>query len=444
LGFFVGKGLNKYGGISIFMYINEIKSSMVGKEVELNGWIHDLRDLAKIKFLLLRDSTGIIQCAIKKENKNFDGFPNLSFESVIKVKGEVNEASVKSEDVTVKNFEILIRSVEVINKADPLPIPVVERDINTGLSKRLDNRSLDIRKEKVKAIFKIQSCVINGFREYFYKNDFVEIQPPCIIGTSTEGGTDLFEAKYFEKKAYLAQSPQLYKQLCAISWEKVFSTSPVWRAEKHNTVKHLNEIRQMDIEVAFADQFAVMKYQEEVMKYMIKKVIKECKKEIEILGLNLKVPKSKYLSYKEAIQLLKDRGLNIEYGQDLETEAEKKLCEIFKDSLVFVHSWPTSIKPFYIWPLNKDTSGGFDMIYGGIELSSGGQRVHVPTVLIENLREKGLNPEDFKWYIDSFRYGAPMHAGWSIGLERITMVLCGLDNIREACLFPRDRDRLTP
>lgn len=424
------------------MYVKEIKKST--GNVKLNGWIHDIRDLAKIKFILLRDSTGIIQCAIKKDNKIFNEFSKLSFESVIEIEGKVKKANVKSPEVSVKGYEIEVSSLKLLNRADPLPIPVLGKGIKTGLSKRLDHRSLDIRKEKIKAIFEIQSCLINAFREYFYKLGFIEIQPPGIIGTSTEGGTELFEAKYFEKNAYLAQSPQLYKQLCAISWEKVFSTSAIWRAEKHNTVKHLNEVRQMDIEVGFADQFTVMKYQEEVMKFMIKRVMKECKEQINLLGLKLKIPKAKYLSYKETIQLLRSKGIMIEYGDDLETEAEKKLCEVYKDTLVFIHSWPNSLKPFYIWPLDNETSGGFDMVYGGIEISSGGQRVHIPGVLIENLRSRKLDPEKFKWYIDAFRYGAPEHGGWSIGLERLTMVICGLDNIREACLFPRDRDRLAP
>ncbi|MCD4760186.1 aspartate--tRNA(Asn) ligase [archaeon] len=424
------------------MYVNEIKES--SDKIKIQGWVHDLRDLANIKFILLRDSTGVIQCAIKEDSKAFHNFGQVSFESVIEIEGEVTEAKVKSPEVSVKSCEIQVSNLRILNKAEPLPIPVLDKRINTGLSKRLDNRSLDIRKEKVKAIFQIQNVLMHAFREYFYKKEFIEIQPPGIIGTSTEGGTELFEAKYFEKNAYLAQSPQLYKQLCAISWERVVSTSPVWRAEKHNTTRHLNEARQMDIEVAFVDQFKVMKYLEDVMKYMIKQVMKDCKKQIDLLNLKLKIPKAKYLSYKETVQLLKSKGVPIEYGDDLEPEVEKKLCELYKDSLVFVHSWPNSLKPFYIWPLDKDTSAGFDMLYGGLELSSGGQRVHVPTVLIENLRSKGLDPENFSWYIDGFRYGAPVHAGWSIGLERLTMVVCELENIREACIFPRDRDRLTP
>jgi len=423
---------------------DELKKNLVNKQITLQGWIHEIRDLSNIKFILLRDSTGIIQCIVKKQSKSWKNFKDLSSETVIKIKGKLKKAKIKSPEATIKNFEIEITDLELINKAEKLPITILEKDITTQLSKRLDYRSLDIRKAKIKAIFKIQSTIINAFREFFYKDNFIEIQPPLIIGTSTEGGTELFKAKYFEKDAYLAQSPQLYKQLAAISWEKVFSTSPVFRAEKHNTTRHLNEARQLDIEIAFTDQFSIMKYLEEVMKHIAKKVLTECKQEVTLLKLNLKIPKAKYLSYKETIILLNKKGIKIKYGDDLEPEAEKKLSEVFKDTIVFIHSWPNALKPFYIWPINKEISAGFDAIYGGVEISSGGQRVHIPEILIKNLKAKKLNPKDFKWYIDAFRYGAPNHSGWSIGLERITMTMCNLNNIREACLFPRDRDRLTP
>ena len=428
----------------MYTYIHELNKSLKGKTVEIRGWVHELRDLARVKFILLRDATGIIQCTIQNDNPYFKGFHKINLESVVELKGKFKNAIVKSPEVTLKNYEIEIENFKILNKAEKLPIQVVERDISTGLSKRLDYRSIDIRKKEIRAIFKIQSCLINAFREFFYKNGFIEIQPPGIIGTSTEGGTNLFNVKYFERDAYLAQSPQLYKQLCAIGWEKVFSTSTVWRAEKHNTIRHLNEARQLDIEMAFADKFEVMKWQEKVMKYMIKKVLEDCKEEVKILGLKLVEPEVKYLSYKEAIEVLNRKGRKIKFGDDLEPDDEKELSRIYKDALIFVHSWPNKIKPFYIWPINKDISGGCDSIYGGMELSSGGQRIHIPDILIKNIKEKGLNPDNFKWYIDSFRWGSPQHSGWSIGLERLTMAICNLDNIREACIFPRDRDRLTP
>ena len=202
----------------------------------------------------------------------------------------------------------------------------------------------------------------------------------------------------------------------------------------------------MDIEVAFANDLEVMKYLEEVVRYITRKVLENNKHELEILKVKLKVPESKYLKYKEAIELMNKHGIKMKDGDDFEPEAERKLCELFPNCIVFTYEWPSSIKPFYIWPKDekKGISGGFDALFGGIEISSGGQRVHVPDILIKQLKIKGLKPENFKWYIDAFRYGAPMHAGWSIGLERMTQTLLGLDNIREATLFPRDRRRLTP
>ena len=417
-------------------YVSDIKS---GESVLLKGWVHDVRVLSKMAFLLLRDSSGLIQCVIKDKKIPVD----LSLESVVEVKGKVKKAKVNAE-LARHEVEVDVSGLKVLNKAEKLPIQINEKTVTTELPTRLDYRSLDIRKPKVRAIFKIQSTITNSFREFFHKKGFIEIQPPGIIATSTEGGTDLFEIKYFERKAFLAQSPQLYKQLAAISMEKVFSTNTIWRAEKHDTSRHINEIRQMDIEVAFADDMEVMKYLEGVVKYVVEKIIKECKKELDLLGLKLKIPKTKYMTYAQAIKLLNKNGFKLKSGDDLEPEAERKLSELFKDTIIFTHDWPSEIKPFYIWPKAKGVSGGFDATYGGIEISSGGQRVHIPDILIKQLKSKELNPGDFKWYIDAFRFGAPMHSGWSIGLERLTQAILSLDNIREGTLFPRDRKRLTP
>ena len=420
-------------------YVSEVKE---GQSVLLKGWVYEIRDLAKLKFLLLRDSSGMIQCIVKNKSvmKNIS---ELTLESVVEIKGKVKMANVKAEHAR-KDVELEVSDLKILNKAEKLPIQVNEKAVTSSLPSRLDSRSLDIRKPRIKAIFKIQSTIINGFRGFFYEKDFIEIQPPGIIACSTEGGTDLFEVNYFGKKAYLAQSPQLYKQFAAISLEKVFSTNTIWRAEKHDTSRHINEIRQMDIEVAFVDDKKVMDYLAEVVKHIVEKVIKDCKSEIDLLGLKLKVPKVKYLTYKEAIGVLNKNGFKMKVGDDFEPEAERKLCEIFKDTIVFTYEWPVKIKPFYIWPKDKISSGGFDAVYGGLEISSGGQRVHVPDVLIKQLKSKKLKPNDFKWYVDSFRYGAPMHSGWSIGLERLTQAILNVDNIREVTLFPRDRKRLTP
>jgi len=419
-------------------YIRDLKAD---KEVLLKGWVYEIRILAKLGFILLRDRTGMVQCVVKGDLLN--KIKDLSLESVVEIKGKTKKAKVKA-DLTREDIELEVSGIKILNKAEKLPIHVNEKTINTEISKRLDNRSLDVRKPEVAARFRIQSTIINGFREFFYNEEFMEIQPPAIIATSTEGGTDLFKIKYFEKDAYLAQSPQLYKQLMAISLEKVFSTSTIWRAEKHDTSRHINEIRQMDIEVGFCDDLGVMKYLERSVQFIVKKILKDCKKELDLLKLKLKVPEAKYLKYIEAIKILNKNGFKMKDGDDFEPEAERKLCELFPDTIVFTYEWPVSIKPFYIWPKDKKTSGGFDALYGGLEISSGGQRVHIPDILIEQLKSKNLNPIDFKWYIDAFRYGAPMHSGWSIGLERLSMAILKVDNIREVTLFPRDRKRLTP
>jgi nondiscriminating aspartyl-tRNA synthetase len=418
-----------------------VKDIKAGKEVLLKGWIYEIRILAKLSFILLRDKTGIVQCVI--QGNLLGKLSDLSLESAVEIKGKTKSANVKAE-YTRKDVEVDVESLEIISKAEKLPIHVNEKTTTTEFSTRLDNRFLDIRKPKIQAIFEIQTAIANSFREYFYNKGYIEIQPPCIISAASEGGTELFEVKYFEQKAYLAQSPQLYKQILACSLEKTFTITPVWRAEKHNTTRHINEIRQMDIECAFMNQMQIMKELEEVVKFIIKQVLEKCKIELEILGIkNLKIPKGVYLSYEDAIKKVKGK-----FGEDFTPEQERELCNLYPGDLVFTHSWPSSIKPFYIMTKDekKDAklSEGFDALYGGLEISSGGQRIHIPELLIERLKNKGLNPKNFESYINSFRYGAPPHSGWSIGLERITQIVCGLDNVKEATMFPRDRTRLTP
>lgn len=421
-------------------YISGIIEGKKEAKVLVKGWVHDTRDLGKIRFLLLRDISGIMQVTAVKsdvDKKLFDLMAQAR-ESVISVEGKTQLSKQAPGGI-----EIIPEKIEILAEAESLPIDTSDFS-KTELPKRLDYRFLDFHRKRTQAIFKIQSEIANSFREHFYKKGFIEMQPPCIISAASEGGTELFPVQYFEKKAYLAQSPQLYKQMLACSMEKIFMITPVWRAEKHNTPRHINEIRQMDIEMAFASQLDVMKQLEEVVKDIVKNVIERCRKELEILGIKtLKVPKAVYLSYEEAI-----KKANGKAGEDFTPEQEKKLCEMHPDAIIFTHSWPASIKPFYIMPKDekKDAklSEGFDALYGGVEIASGGQRIHIPKLLIERLKAKGLNPKNFESYIDSFKYGSPMHSGWSIGLERLTQIICDLDNIKEATMFPRDRDRLTP
>lgn len=409
--------------------INKVLKKKDGSKVIVAGWVEKVKLMGNLSFINLRDRTGILQIVAK----GFKELGKLTPETVIVASGVIKKGQKKSGEK-----ELVLKDYEVINKAEtPLPIDLVQD--TTQLDKRMDFRHLDLHNVKIQAIFKIQSEVLHAFREYFYKEGFVEFQTPSIISSASEGGTELFEVKYFNQKAYLAQSPQLYKQMGATSLEKVTMVVTVWRAEKHDTVRHINESRQMDMEEAFKDEFGVMKRMEECIPFIIKKINKNCKNELKVLGVDLKVPKFKYLSYNETVKLLKIRN-----GEDLSPENEKQLNKKYPNTVVFVHDWPLTLKPFYIMPKDKKTSKGFDAVYNGMEISSGGQRIHLPELVTERLKANKLNPKHFKSYIDSFRHGAPMHSGWSIGLERFTMALLNLKNIREATLYPRDRYRLTP
>lgn len=425
-------------------YIKDITEKDDGKKVTIAGWLYDDRDLGKLRFILIRDITGEIQVTGFKGETKEDVFKKMkaSRESVFMITG-----TVKKSAKAPGGREINPEEIEVLAEAEqPLPIDVTDFS-KTELPKRLDYRFLDLHRRRTQAIFKIQSTIVQAYHEFMTKEGAIEAQFPSIIGSSSEGGTELFKAKYFEKEVYLSQSCQLYKQMLACSMEKVFAVFTVWRAEKHNTVRHLNESRQFDYEQAFADEFVVMDVLGKCVQFIVKKVIEINKSELELLEIKLKVPGIKYMTFAEASDLAKKNKVHVG-KDDLSGEAEKMLGELFPDTIVFVHDWPLSGKTFYIMPKKgkkgEELSCGFDAIYKGMEISSGGQRIHIPDLLTERLKAKGLNPKDFKSYIESFRFGAPPHAGFGIGVERLTMLILGLENIREAVLFPRDRDRLTP
>lgn len=414
-------------------------------KVLIKGWVHETRDLKKVRFLILKDISGRIQITGidgKTNSETFELLDNLNRESVVEVVGELKNCKQAP-----GGKEILPESIIIIAEAEnPLPIDTSDYS-KTELPLRLDNRAVDLHSQRTQAIFKIQSTIGTSFINYFVNKGFTYTHLPSIISSSSEGGTELFKAKYFEKEVFLAQSPQLYKQMIACSMENMVTITPVWRAEKHNTVRHLNECRQMDIEMAFADTKIIMKELESSVKYIVRQVITKNKKELELLNLKLKIPEVKYLTFAEAKTLMKKN--NVKIGKDdLTGEAEKELNELFPNTLTFVYDWPMTGKPFYIMPKDEkadaELSEGFDAIYKGMEISSGGQRIHIPELLEKRLKANKLNPKDFKDYIDSFKFGAPSHAGWSIGLERFTQVLLEMPNIREVCMFPRDRDRITP
>jgi len=422
------------------VYIEEAKRRQ-GEQVTIAGWVVRTRDLAKIKFIVMRDRTGEIQVTVK----NLDLFPKegLGREDVIAVTGKVAQSKIANAGV-----EFFPDSIEVVNKSrQPLPVDIAETS-QSELETRLNWRFLDFRAPQTRAIFTIQNRLLYTFRGWLTENGYVEIQPPCIISSASEGGADLFELPYFEKKAFLAQSPQLYKQMCAISFEKVFTVTPIWRAEKFNTPTHLNEVRQMDIEQAFADDETVMKVLEKVLVHMLRDVKEHCPEELKTLNRDLVVPELPFrrVTYTEAIEKLQKAGEQINWGDDFTKPQERKMMELVGEQAFFLKDWPAAQKAFYAMPYgdNPEVVHAFDCIYGGIEISSGTQRIHIPELLRERISKKGLHPENFEGYIEAFAYGAPPHAGWSIGLERLTMIVTGKDNIRECCMFPRDRERLNP
>jgi len=423
-----------------------IKNAFKSKdEVLLKGWVHETRDLKKVRFLILKDSTGRIQVTGHHKNtdpKVFELLDNLNRESVVAVSGVMKDCAQAP-----NGKELIPSSLEIISEAkNPLPIDTSDYS-KTELPLRIDNRFLDLHSQRTQAIFKIQSTVGFEFLNYFVKRGFAYCHTPSMIAASSEGGTELFKAKYFEKEVFLAQSPQLYKQMIACAMENMVTITPVWRAEKHNTVRHLNECRQMDVEMAFASAMDAMKELEGCVQEIVRRVVEKNSEELKVLGLELKVPEAKYLTFAETKSVLRENDVEIG-DDDLTGEAEKKLNEIYPNDLVFVYDWPLKGKPFYIMPKGEDSSAelseGFDAIYRGMEISSGGQRIHISELLSKRIEAKGMDVKDFDSYINSFTCGAPMHSGWSIGIERFTQVLLELSNVREACMFPRDRDRITP
>ncbi len=415
------------------------------REVTLTGWVHDVRVLGGISFLLLRDMAGIVQVTAPKSKTTPEivkEIGTLHQEDVVAVRGRVVPSKIAK-----RGIEVIPIQFEVLNRAET-PLPLDPRGVqNTLLETRLNWRVLDFRSEESNAIFKIQSKILQSFREFFTGRGFLEVQPPVIIASASEGGAELFSLKYFDKDAYLAQSPQLYKQMCAISFEKVFAVLPVFRAEKFEQPTHLNEVRQMDVEQAFATDTDVMKTLEEYLASCVEMVRESCGVELERVGVKLEPIRLplKRVTYGEAIELLRKKGEEIRPGMDFSKTQEKRLAELVGEKAFFVTDWPVELKAFYAMPgANGKTCRAFDLIYDGLEISSGTQRIHLPELLIKQLKLKGLNPDSFKFYVDAFRYGAPIHSGWSIGLERLTMKLTGRENIREATMFPRDRNRITP
>ncbi|WP_265108115.1 aspartate--tRNA(Asn) ligase [Halosolutus halophilus] len=422
-----------------------------GDDVTVAGWVHEIRDLGGIAFLILRDTTGKIQIKFEKDEMDdalVETGLDVSRESVVKVSGVVEE-----EPRAPTGVEITPDAVEVVAPADPeLPLDPSGK-VDADLSTRLDNRTLDLRKDDVQAVFEVRSEILRAVREQFREFRCTEINTPKIVATGTEGGTELFPITYFGEEAFMNQSPQLFKQLIAGSnIERVFEIGPIFRAEEHNTPRHLNEATSIDFEGAFCDAGDAMDVAEGIVKAAYEAVTENCSEELEALGLEdeFAVPEGDFprISYEEAIERINATGEldeQLVWGDDLSTEAEKALGQDVGGHY-FITDWPSEIKPFYIKDHDDDEqlSTGFDLMHPRMELVSGGQREHRHEHLIEGFEQQGLDPDQFEYYTKMFKYGMPPHAGFGLGGERLIMTILGLENIREAVLFPRDRQRLSP
>jgi len=419
-----------------------------GDRVTVAGWVHEIRDLGGIAFLIVRDTSGRIQ--IKFEKEAMDDGPvergtDVARESVVRVTGAVEE-----EPRAPTGVEVVPETVEVVAPADPeLPLDPSGK-VGAELSTRLDNRTLDLRREEARAVFEIRATVLDSVRDAFRAMDCTEINTPKIVATGTEGGTELFPITYFGREAFMNQSPQLFKQLMVGSGlERVFEIGPIFRAEEHNTPRHLNEATSIDFESAFYDHQKAMDACETVVRAAYEGVVDRCRRQLEALDVDFDVPKGSFprLTYGEAIERVNATGAvdPLEWGEDLPTEAERALGDEIGEHF-FITDWPSEIKPFYIQDYDDDPelSKGFDLNHPRMELVSGGQREHRHDRLVEGFERQGLDPQAFEYYIEMFRYGMPPHAGWGLGAERLVMTMLGLDNVREAVLFPRDRQRLSP
>ncbi|HHD16220.1 MAG TPA: aspartate--tRNA(Asn) ligase [Euryarchaeota archaeon] len=435
----------------------EIGEDDYNTEITLCGWVQYTRNLGKMAFVHLRDRTGIAQItALSKtmDRELFDLIVSVPRESAVCVRG-----IVKQSPQAKAGWEIIPYKVKIAGEAKtPLPLGVVDK-VDADMDTRFDNRFLDLRKPQIQSIFMIRSTILDAVREVFLEEGFIEIQTPKIVATATEGGTALFEMKYFDRKAFLNQSPQLFKQtMMATGLDRVFEIGPAFRAEEHDTVRHLNEYTSIDCEMAWGTLDDSLDVLEKVIQRVYSNVLNHNFMQLESMGQTLVSPERPFprLNYNCIIDKLSARGIEvvdentgkkrvIEWGDDIPMDGFK---EIAKDrpSLYFIMKWPMKLKPFYIQPDPDDpeVSQGFDLNYGEKELVSGGQRVHDPELLRKLIRERGMDPEDFGFYLKAFDYGMPPHAGWGLGVERLTMIITGSSNVRETVLFPRDKHRLVP
>lgn len=411
----------------------------IGETVELLGFLHWKRDLGKIQFLLLRDRTGIVQVVT--------GGRKLPLpESSLKVVGRV----VKNEKAP-GGLEVLAEEIEVISPAlEPTPVEIPKEEWRAGPETLLEYRYVTLRGEKARAPLKVQAALVRGFRRYLDRQGFTEIFTPKVVRAGAEGGSGLFGVDYFEHRAYLTQSPQLYKQILVGVFERVYEVAPVWRAEDHATSRHLNEYLSLDVEMGFIEsEEELMRLEEELLQEMLEEAYTHAGRELSLLEATPPSPPKDIprLTHQEARRLLREE-VGYRVGADLSEEAERLLGQYAKErwgsDWLFITRYPKALRPFYTHPEPDGTTRGFDLLFRGLEITSGGQRIHRYEELLESLKAQGMDPEGFRGYLEVFKYGMPPHGGFAIGAERLTQKLLGLPNVRYARAFPRDRHRLMP
>jgi nondiscriminating aspartyl-tRNA synthetase len=426
-------------------YTSNVTPEIDGGEVTLFGWVQEIRDLGGIRFIILQDREGTIQITIPKKRI----LPEVLAKSDLLQKrfSLAVKGTIKKTTMTPRGVEVIPNAIKILSAAsEQLPIDITGKT-PANIEARLDARALDLSLEKSLAAFKIQHVALEAIRSYLFEKGFLEVHTPRIIGSATEGGAELFSVDYFGQKAYLAQSPQLYKEELTMSFEKVFEVGPFFRAEESHTRRHLSEFTSVDIEAAFANAQDVMGLLEQVIHNACVTVREKCKAELSVLKYRFEVPDVpfKKLTYDQVLSDLKAQGVTIPWGEDIPTEAFRELGKLYP-YFYFIIDWPTHAKAFYIKPRDDkpEVCEGFDLMWRYIEVVSGGTRISQKEQLMQRMSEKGLNPESFKYHLQAFDYGMPPHAGWAIGLERLTMIMTGKKNIREVTLYPRDRVRLTP
>lgn len=428
--------------------IQEILNGHIGETVKLNGAVHTIRDMGEVAFVILRKADGLVQCVYEKGITAFD-LKNLKEEDTVEVMGEA-----ALEERAPQGFEVRLREIHILSEPfEAMPIPVSKWKMTASLETRLALRPVSLRNVRERAKFKIQEGIVRGFRDYLHTQGFTEIHTPKIVSRGAEGGSNVFKLDYFNKKAELGQSPQFYKQTMVGVYDRVFETAPVFRAEKHNTTRHLNEYMGLDFEMGYIRGFEdVMAMETGFLQYTMELLKKEYQKEISILGVKLpEVSRIPAVRFDEAKQLVSEKyGRRIKNPYDLEPEEENLIGRYFKEEFgsdfVFVTHYPTKKRPFYAMddPADPRYTLSFDLLFRGLEVTTGGQRIHDYQEIIDKMKKREMNPEDIESYLMIFRYGMPPHGGLGIGLERLTMRLLDEQNVREASLFPRDVTRLEP